>query len=92
MIHQETKEHLFIFKGAPYNLLGYKTMKKIVFVFAVMIAMVTSVTMFANSNKDGYCVRNHDVIAINVAVQGPRCSGTVGCGCPGFSPITNGDV
>ena len=72
MIHKETKEHLFIFKGTPYNLLGYKTMKKIVFVFAVMIAMVTSVTMFANSNKDGYCVRNHDVNTINAAVQGPH--------------------
>lgn len=67
-------------------------MKKIVIVFAAMIATVTSVTMYANSHEDGCCVKNHDAFSSNVAVQGKHCSGTVGCSCPGFSPITNGDI
>lgn len=67
-------------------------MKKMIFVFVVMIVMVASATMYANSHKDGCCVHSHDVLATNVAVQGKHCSGSVGCSCTGFSPITNGDV
>ena len=28
----------------------------------------------------------------NVTFRGKHCTGTVGCSCSGFSPITNGDV
>ena len=28
----------------------------------------------------------------NVSFKGRHCSGTVGCNCPGFESITNGDV
>ena len=28
----------------------------------------------------------------NVSFKGKHCSETVGCSCPGFEPITNGDV
>lgn len=27
----------------------------------------------------------------SVVSEGPRCNGTVGCNCPGFAPITNGN-
>lgn len=67
-------------------------MKKMVFSFAAMIVMVTSVSVFANSQKDGYYVHNHDALAIHLAVQGKHCTGSVGCSCSGFSPITNGEV
>ena len=67
-------------------------MKKIVFLFAVMITMVTSVTMYANAYKNDCCAHNHGTFHSNVAVQGKHCSGTVGCSCTGFDPITNGDV
>lgn len=74
------------------NVLGHMTMKKMVLVFATVIAMVASVTVLANSCKDGSFVRNHEALFIHVAVQGKHCSGTVGCSCSGFSPITNGDI
>lgn len=64
-------------------------MKKIVSVFAAMIAMVASVTVVAKVRKDSGCAYHH---AIPVAVQGKHCTGTVGCGCTGFAPITNGEV
>lgn len=67
-------------------------MKKIVFIFAAVITMVTSVTVLANPQNDTYYVNNHNTIFTHVAVQGKHCTGTVGCSCSGFSPITNGDV
>lgn len=57
-----------------------------------MIAIATSVTVFANSHKEDYCVHNHDALAIHMITQGKHCTGSVGCSCTGFSPITNGDV
>lgn len=71
---------------------GYITMKKSIFVFAVLITMVASATVFANSHKDANRIHNHDVLTTHVAVQGKHCTGTVGCSCTGFSPITDGDV
>lgn len=67
-------------------------MKKMFFVFTVMIAIATSVTVFANSHKEDYCVHNHDALAIHMITQGKHCTGSVGCSCTGFSPITNEDV
>lgn len=67
-------------------------MKKMIFVFAVMIAMVASVKVLANSYNENCCVHNHDAFTTQVTVQGKHCTGTVGCSCTGFSPITNGEV
>lgn len=54
--------------------------------------MVGSVTVLSNSYKDSGCIHNHEILATHVAVQGKYCTGSVGCSCTGFSPITNGDV
>ena len=67
-------------------------MKKMVYVFLAMIAMVASVTVFAKSHDANCNVHNHVAHANSMAVQGKHCTGTVGCSCTGFSPITNGDV
>lgn len=67
-------------------------MKKMFFAFVVMAAAAASVQVFANSNENNCLTHNHDAIATGVAVQGKHCSGSVGCSCSGFSPITNGDV
>ena len=67
-------------------------MKKMVSVFAIMVAMIVSVTMFASSNNVACGIHECDALENHVAVQGKRCNGTVGCDCPGFSPTTNGDV
>ena len=67
-------------------------MKKIYYVFTVMAAMATSVTVLANSHKEDGGAHDHDVLATHVTVQGKHCTGSVGCSCTGFSPITNGEV
>lgn len=67
-------------------------MKKLVFAFALMVAMVTSATVLANSHEEGCGGHNYNDIASHVTVEGAHCRGTVGCGCPGFAPITNGKV
>ena len=59
------------------------------FTFVIVMTMVASVSVFASAHKE-QC--NDHKVTTNVAIQGARCNGTVGCGCPGFSPITNGDV
>lgn len=64
-------------------------MKKMVFAFAVMIA---SVTVLANSYKNSCSAHNHNVLSTHVAVQGKHCTGSLGCSCTGFSPVTNGEV
>ena len=67
-------------------------MKKMIFIFTVMIAMATSVTVLANSLKDDFCAHNHDAFTTHMTAQGKYCTGSVGCSCSGFSPITNGEV
>ncbi|MDO5527697.1 MAG: hypothetical protein Q4F85_16620 [Prevotella sp.] len=67
-------------------------MKKMFFVFTVMIAMATSVTVLANSHKEDCCANNHEALITHVTAQGKHCTGSVGCSCTGFSPITNGEV
>lgn len=63
-------------------------MKKMIFVFVVMIAMGASVSVLANSHRDGCYAFNHGILATNIAIQGKHCTGVVGCSCTGFSPIT----
>ena len=69
-------------------------MKKMIFSFTVLMAMVTAVATFATSVNHMREGQTYFTMAgqSQVALQGTHCSGTVGCGCPGFAPITNGDV
>lgn len=83
---------MIIIRSCARHISGYIIMKKMFFVSAIMIAMVGSVTVLANTHKDGGCVHSHAIFATHVAVQGRHCTGTVGCDCTGFSPITNGEV
>lgn len=66
-------------------------MKKVIFYYATMIAMVVSVSAYANSRNDEPTVHNHDCTK-HIHMEGKRCNGTVGCSCSGFKPITNGKV
>lgn len=51
----------------------------------VVIGLCSSTNvMAANTNAIEVHTHNH------VASQGKHCNGTVGCGCSGFSPKTNG--
>ena len=66
-------------------------MKNVIIYYVTMIAMVVSVSAFANSRHDETIVHNHDCTT-HVHMEGKRCNGTVGCSCSGFKPITNGKV
>lgn len=66
-------------------------MKKVIFYYATMIAMVVSVSAFANSRHDGSTAYDHDCTT-HVHMEGKHCNGTVGCSCSGFEPITKGKV
>lgn len=58
----------------------------------VVMTMVASVSALASAHKEDCGTHSHFVGSTHVASQGARCTGTVGCDCSGFSPITNGDV
>ena len=67
-------------------------MKKLIICFAVLMTMVAAVTTFAagiNNIRSGQAYLS---VASQLSMQGTHCNGTVGCSCPGFAPITNGDV
>ena len=59
---------------------------------AAMLTLLTSVSIPASVYEKDYTMHKHDISTTNVTAQGAHCNGTVGCSCPGFSPITNGDV
>lgn len=67
-------------------------MKKMVIILTAMMTMVVSITTFASVQKEQINEHNHECVTTHIDMQGTHCRGTVGCGCPGFSPITNGDV
>ena len=76
---------------ARYELVQ-KIMKKMIFGLTVVMTMVAAVATFAtavNDIKEGQRFLSE---ASHLTTQGTHCSGTVGCGCSGFAPITNGDV
>jgi hypothetical protein len=76
-------------------------MKKTILCLTAMAAMIISVSVFASSNQNNSAVHshNHDCsehvhqldCTTHVHMEGKNCNGTVGCSCPGFSPITNGN-
>lgn len=57
-------------------------------VVAVAVVSVIGFCSFTNQNISS----NEIVEDVHVHAQGTHCNGIVGCDCPGFSPITNGDV
>ena len=66
-------------------------MKKLIIGFAVTMALVASVAVYANAHNQACSEHDHETTAVLLHMEGKHCSGTVGCDCPGFSPITNGD-
>ena len=70
----------------------YETMKKMFFGFTVVMTVTAAVTTFATAVNDLSAGQEFLCLASQLTSQGTHCNGTVGCGCPGFSPITNGDV
>ena len=60
--------------------------------FVLMMMAAVTVSVSANGHKESCVEQNELDVTTHVATQGTHCSGTVGCNCPGFSPITNGDV
>lgn len=67
-------------------------MKKKISAFVFVMLTAVSVAVLANSREENVCTHSHSDIATHVEMQGKHCNGTVGCGCPGFAPITNGKV
>ena len=65
--------------------LGYIIMKKIIYLVSAIVVL-TVVTI-------GLCsfTSQHKVTS-EMTCQGKHCTYTVGCDCPGFAPITSGDV
>ena len=66
-------------------------MKKAVFCIVAAVAMIASVSALANSRHAESADHHHDCTT-HVHMEGKHCRGTVGCDCPGFKPITNGEV
>ncbi len=75
----------------PDTDLGQVIMKKVIFYYATMIAMIVSVSAFATARHNELAVHDQDCTT-HVHMEGKRCSGTVGCSCSGFKPIMNGKV
>jgi hypothetical protein len=65
-------------------------MKKLIIGFAVTMALVASVAVYANAHDHVCSGHNHETTTAPLQMEGKHCSGTVGCDCPGFSPKTNG--
>ncbi len=64
-------------------------MKKII--CAISALMVSAVVVIGLCSFTSKTEVKSDVCT-EVSCQGKHCTYTVGCDCPGFAPITNGDV
>lgn len=64
-------------------------MKKIICAVSVVVMSIASIAIFGSSTTSAI---SEEPVRVDVSCQGKNCTGTVGCDCPGFSPITNGDV
>lgn len=67
-------------------------MKRIIICFAATLALFVSTSIIANANSEEHMSHNGLIVETHVTSQGAHCSGTVGCSCTGFSPITNGEI
>ena len=65
-------------------------MKKKVFGFFAAVALIATVSVVANAQKEADYEILHEMC--NTHAEGKHCNYSVGCSCPGFSPITDGTV
>ena len=63
-------------------------MKKLIIILVTLFLAVCGIYYYAYAEQ-GHC--HHDE-PTEEPCEGKHCNGTVGCDCPGFSPITNGEV
>ena len=62
-------------------------MRKMMFcLFAVSVISVCAFALTSFDDGENVTIQKEKP----VASEGKRCNGSVGCDCPGFSPITNG--
>lgn len=64
-------------------------MKKIICAVSMFIVSVFAIIVFCSFSSRKNV---NEEICNDVTCQGKHCTYTVGCDCPGFAPITNGDV
>ena len=65
-------------------------MKKIIFALAAVVissAAIIGLCSFINEKETETAI----CTTLHTHAQGKNCTGTVGCDCSGWSPITNGD-
>lgn len=67
-------------------------MKKTMICLTAFSMMLASVAAFATAANNIGVGQEYFSVATQLTTHGTHCNGTVGCGCPGFAPITNGDV
>ena len=67
-------------------------MKKILLSCSVIVVLVAAVSILASAKSVKSDELDNYTISTHASMEGTHCSGTVGCNCPGFAPITNGDV
>lgn len=66
-------------------------MRKTIIIVAILLC--ASIVVFWGYQK--HQIMTLDKVAtsaMEATSQGSHCNGTVGCSCPGFAPITDGDV
>lgn len=66
-------------------------MKKVMFCFIALVAMIASVSVFANSYNNKSTDLHHGC-STHVHMEGKHCRYTVGCSCPGFAPTQHKEV
>lgn len=70
-------------------------MKKYIFLAILTITLACGSLMAVNYTSPELCVsescKKENCCKTHASSEGQRCNGTVGCDCPGFSPILNGN-
>ena len=64
-------------------------MKKIICAVSIFIVSVFAIIVLCSFSSRKNV---NEEICNDVTCHGKHCTYTVGCDCPGFAPITNGDV
>lgn len=67
-------------------------MKKNMFVVIAFTVSVTACVSLSSFTTSKHLNIDSSEIHTHASCQGKHCTYTVGCGCSGFSPITNGKV
>ncbi len=68
-------------------------MKKIMYVMIALAVSVTTCVLLSSFTTSKHVSTDFSPeIHTHSSCQGKHCTYTVGCGCSGFSPITNGKV